>query len=101
MRPVIVHDDAKEETRKALEHYEQVRPELASAFRRTLGAAIERVRENPQFYAENEAGERLCMLGRFPYTLVYIELDDSIWVTAVAHQRRRPRYWRHRRPDGP
>lgn len=98
MKPVIFHDEAKAEIRNALEKYEDIRRELASAFRRELEAAVERIRENPLRFAEDE-GYRRCMLGRFPYTLAFVELDSSIWVAAVAHQRRRPRYWHRRRPD--
>lgn len=78
MKPVIVHDSAKAEIRNALEKYDQIRADLAADFRRILDSAIERIQSNPRFYAEEPSGERYCMLGRFPYTLVYLELDESI-----------------------
>jgi hypothetical protein len=28
-----------------------------------------------------------------------LELADQIWIAAVAHQRRRPGYWRSRTPE--
>lgn len=61
---------------------------------------LRRVRENPMAYAtDDESGVRYGALHRFPYTVVYVELDDRIWVVAVAHQHRRPGYWARRRPD--
>ena len=58
------------------------------------------MRENPLLFAvEDDPGVRYCPLRRFPYTLVYIDLEDRIWVAAVAHQRRRPHYWSRRSPD--
>jgi toxin ParE1/3/4 len=33
----------------------------------------------------------------FPYQIFYTELEDAIWIAAVAHGRRRPDYWRRRR----
>jgi toxin ParE1/3/4 len=95
-----LHADAEVELREALDYYERQRAGLGGEFRREFEAALQRVRENPQAYAaEDDSGVRHCPLRRFPYTLVYVEMDDRIWVAAVAHQRRRPRYWARRRPN--
>jgi toxin ParE1/3/4 len=100
VKPVILHAEAEAELREALDYYERQRAGLGGEFRREFEAAVQRVRENPQAYAaEDEAAARYCPLLRFPYTLVYVELDDRIWVAAVAHQRRRPHYWVRRRPE--
>jgi toxin ParE1/3/4 len=70
------------------------------SFAREFEAALQRVRENPLAYAaEDDSGVRYCPLRRFPYSLVYVELNDRIWVAAVAHQQRRPRYWARRHPE--
>lgn len=99
MKPFILHADAEAELREALEHYEQRRAGLGGEFREEFEAALERVRQNPQLYAaEDESGARYCPLRRFPYTLVYVDIDDHIWIAAVAHQRRRPGYWTRRQP---
>ena len=100
MKPVILHADAEEELRAALDYYEGRRSGLGGEFRREFEAALLRVRENPQAYAaEDDPGIRHCPLHRFPFSVVYVELEDRIWVAAVAHHRRRPRYWAHRQPD--
>jgi toxin ParE1/3/4 len=100
VKPFILHADAEVELREALDFYEGRRINLGGEFRQAFEAALQRVRENPQAYAaEDDAGVRSCPLRRFLYTLVYVELDDRIWVAAVANQRRRPRYWARRRPD--
>jgi len=36
------------------------------------------------------------MIKRFPYSLIHTIADDEIRVLAVAHQSRRPGYWRQR-----
>jgi toxin ParE1/3/4 len=100
LKPATLHTDAEVELREALDYYERQRTGLGGEFRREFEAALQRVRENPQICAaEDDAGVRYCPLRRFPYTLVYVERDDRIWVAAVAHQRRRPRYWARRQPD--
>jgi toxin ParE1/3/4 len=42
---------------------------------------------------------RRIPLQRFPYALIYRVDTDAIRVVAVAHHRRRPRYWRPRVQD--
>jgi toxin ParE1/3/4 len=97
VKPFIIHADAEAELYRETERYEEQRAGLGREFREEFETALERVRQNPYLYAaEDESGARLCPLRRFPYTLVYLDLDDSIWIVAIAHQRRRPRYWARR-----
>ncbi len=39
---------------------------------------------------------RFAMLRRFPFTLVYQNLPDAVYVIAVAHSRQKPGYWQGR-----
>jgi len=42
-------------------------------------------------------GTRRALLEGFPYAVVYCEdSDDEIEIVAVAHLRRRPKYWANR-----
>ncbi len=100
MKSFIIHAEAEAELREAMERYERQRPGLGGEFRAEVEAALERVRQNPYLYAaEDESGARFCPVRRFSYTLVYLDLEEHIWIAAVAHQRRRPRYWARRRPE--
>jgi toxin ParE1/3/4 len=82
-----LHADAEAELVKALEYYEGKRAGLGRQFRLEFEAALGRIRQDPQLYAaEDELGVRHCPLHRFPYTVVYLDLGDYIWVAAVAHQ---------------
>ena len=59
----------------------------AGSLRRRCSA----LRGNPDAYAvEDDPAVRYCPLHRFPYTLVYVELDERIWVAALAHQAAAP-----------
>lgn len=95
MKPAILHAEAEAELREALGYYAGQRAGLDGEFRRDFETALERICNNPRLFAE-EDGTRRCPLRRFPYTLVYIDLQDCVWIAAVAHQRRRPRYWAYR-----
>ena len=54
------------------------------------------------FHPEADAGPKVgidrgrVVVERFPYSIVYRRDPDFIVIVAVAHQRRRPRYWRSR-----
>ncbi|MFO0878984.1 MAG: hypothetical protein U0840_16700 [Gemmataceae bacterium] len=100
MKPATLHEDAEAKLRQALDYYAVQRAGLDGAFRREFEAELQRVRENPLLHAvENDDGVRYCLLRRFPYHVAYVDLEDRVWVPAVAHQRRRPRYWADRHPE--
>jgi toxin ParE1/3/4 len=97
VKPFTIHADAEADLRKELERYEQQREGLGRELREEFEAALERVRENPYLYAaEDESGARHCPLRRFPFTLIYLDFEEYVWIVAVAHQRRRPGYWTRR-----
>jgi hypothetical protein len=51
--------------------------------------------------AVDQRGTRKRRLYHFPYTVYYVEFDESIWIVAIAHQKRRPGYWTDRVPPTP
>ncbi len=99
MKPVAFDADAEEEIRSALQYCETKRPGLGREFRTELEATIERIQRRPQSFPADEFDARECALQRFPYTVYYVELEDRIWIAAVAHQHRLPGYWEYRKPD--
>ena len=99
MKPVQFHPAAREEVNEAAAHYEAKRDGLGREFRFELAESLGRMARNPQMYAMELGEFRACPLRRFPSTIFYIDLDDRLWVGAVAHQHRRPGYWARRRPQ--
>lgn len=99
MKPVTFHPDAALEAREAARRYETIRQGLGRQFRDKLKEALARVKDNPLLYAAESGSIRLAPLHRFPYSLVYEDLPDRVWVAAVAHHSRRPGYWSRRRPE--
>jgi len=100
MKQATLHEGAEADLREALDYYETQRAGLGGEFRREFEATLERICNNPLAYAiEDNAGVRYGPLHRFPYYLAYVDMDDRLWVVAVAHYRQRPRYWASRRPN--
>jgi toxin ParE1/3/4 len=42
---------------------------------------------------------RKCHVHRFPFIIFYLELADTLWIAAISHGKRRPDYWRRRKPE--
>lgn len=95
-----LHPDAEVELRGVLDYLDDKQAGLGSELLAEIEMALQRISENPKSYAtEDELGVRYCPLGKFPYTLVYLDKEEYIWVVALAHQSRRPAYWKHRQPE--
>jgi mRNA-degrading endonuclease RelE of RelBE toxin-antitoxin system len=55
---------------------------------------IDHIAETPLGKAADAEGNRMRTLRRFPYSVIYEVLGNTVTVLAVAHHRRRPGYWR-------
>jgi toxin ParE1/3/4 len=97
---VVFHSGAEADLRAAVAHYEKERAGLGRELRQAVEAAVWRITQTPQMFPiHGESGTRKCPVRRFPFTIYFAELRDSTWIVAVAHHRRRPDYWRGRRPE--
>lgn len=66
---------------------------------RFLGAAeetTERISASPDVGSPLEGKYRKRVVPGFPYNIIYRVWEDYVYVVAVAHQHRRPGYWRER-----
>ena len=98
--PVEVHTAAITEAREARLRYESQSPVAAERFVAEVDRAIDRIGAAPLQWPPHTHGTRRISLRRFPFHLVYQVHDDGVLVLAVAHNRRRPDYWRSRARPG-
>lgn len=98
MKPIVFHPDAGQEARDARDYYESLRFGLGDDFKVEVERALGRIQKNPGLFAVALRNIRRCSVRRFPYSLYFEEFDEQIWIAAVAHNSRRPRYWSKRRP---
>ena len=90
MRPLQIHDEALAELNEAmgLELHDEV------------VAALGRIEADPGIGARyRNTSFRFYRVKRFPYLIYYQEQERLFWVAAIAHGRRRPNYWRKRKPS--
>ncbi len=92
-----VHPDARREFDDAVDYYDRENPGLGVKSTDEVEAGFTRIRTFPDASQLVAPNVRKLVLARFPYTLVYEVRDDFTRILAVAHQRKRPYYWRSRR----
>lgn len=97
MKPVSFEQEALAELENAQAYYEKKLPGLGSRFAETVENGLWAIRRFPAVHPPHgPSGLRKKVLRQFPYTLFFLELETVIWIVAVAHQRRRPGYWKDR-----
>jgi len=97
MTPVRFHREADQELLDAQEWYYKRSEVAAQAFTLQIDHALKRIMEAPLRWPKGRRGERHFVLDRFPYTVLYYARADHVFIVAIAHQSRRPAYWRHRK----
>jgi plasmid stabilization system protein ParE len=101
MTLVRYHPAAAEEAFEAAVWYEGERNGLGLDFSKELETAIGLLREAPDVGVPHPGvpkrlNVKRILLKRFPYDVVYVERLNTALILAVAHQARRPGYWRAR-----
>jgi plasmid stabilization system protein ParE len=96
MPTVTFLPEAKAELFEATLYYEEQAVGLGVDFEREVQRAVADLRNHPHAWPKFPDGTRRHMLMHFPYLLVYVPFPKHIWIVAVAHAKRRPRYWSSR-----
>jgi toxin ParE1/3/4 len=87
---------AEAELFEAARWYDERSPGLGAAFVDAVRAASDVVLEAPRRWRLLR-GTRRYVMGRFPFAIVYREIgDEQVEVVAIAHLKRRQRYWARR-----
>lgn len=91
--------EAETELAEAIDFYAlNVSHKVAENF---LGKFVEKAEllvEFPGLGAPTSKGRRLFRIGRYPYSILYRANQGVIYISAIAHQSRRPKYWQTRKP---
>jgi toxin ParE1/3/4 len=95
-RSISFDASAQLELDEAADFYDLESPGLGAEFLDTVEAALHSLLEFPESCPVLLGETRKLVLGRFPYSLMFWIDGDVIVVSAIAHQRRRPGYWRDR-----
>lgn len=94
--PVEFHPEAADEAVEAQHRYAEQSEKAAERFLAEMQRALEKIAEFPDRYPRHSHGTRVYLLRRFPYLIIYQECADHVKIVAVAHGKRKPRYWKQR-----
>jgi toxin ParE2 len=89
-------EPAQAELDEAITWYADQAPGLGDAFLIETIKVITLIRQFPLAWHPLTPEIRRCRLRRFPYCVVYTQDGDELLVLAIAHQHRKPNYWRSR-----
>lgn len=95
-KPIRILTLAAKETRKAWLWYRARSARAARRFQEAFERAVEQIQEQPDRWPKYLHDTQFVTLKRFPYLVVFRELDDDLQIIAVAHAHRRPGYWKKR-----
>jgi toxin ParE1/3/4 len=100
VKPLVISSEAEAELDEAMTWYQGRREGLGLELQDEVSRALGWIRERPsRGWKYDDFGYRVHRVNRFPYLVYYLETDQSIWVSAIAHVHREPDYWRGRTPD--
>ena len=90
--------NAKEDFQYSLEYYKNESITLANNFKADIKASINRIKSFPHLYPTAEFNSKIqkCIVSKFPFTLYYTILNDTIFILAVANHYKNPKYFEER-----
>jgi toxin ParE1/3/4 len=96
VKPLRFHPDVSVDVKGAYEWYEECSIGLGGRFISQLEHAYEAISHFPQMWSPFEYGFHRYVLQHFPFSVIYKETLDTIFVLAVMHNSRKPGYWKDR-----
>ena len=98
MRSITFLLEAEEEMNAYAQYYNQQASGLGLEFLLEIEKSLQLIEKNPERWPYYEENIHKYNTRRFPFSLYYVfEKDlDKIIIIAVAHQKRKPGYWKQR-----
>lgn len=100
-RPIRLDPEARDELREAARWYEARQVGLGLRFLERIDEALRRAAMlgpecHPVAGVSPELGVRRILVRGFSYIVYIVELPKAVRVLAIAHEHRKPGYWRRR-----
>ena len=89
-------EEAEIELFEAVAWYESKETGLGKRFRNEVAHVLDRIVEDPMLWRERPNGYRRVNCPVFPYYIPFFIRRDKIIIAAVAHEHRKPGYWKSR-----
>jgi hypothetical protein len=96
MNLIIFHPEAENELNSSIDFYNLKVSGLGLKFLEEIERAIHLIERNPDRWLILKYRVRQYVVKQFPYSIFYIFDPNQIYVVAIAHQKRKPFYWKDR-----
>jgi plasmid stabilization system protein ParE len=93
MPKLVFHPDIASEIKASYTWYQEQAVGLGDDFIAELESAYEAITELPKTWPKFQRGFRRYLLTRFPFSVIYKDTNESIFVVSVMHNSRKPGYW--------
>ena len=90
---LIIQPEAEYDIQNAFEWYESQNPGLGSEFVRAVDACLSGIGRQPLAYQVTYKQVRRVLIRRFPYVILYIFEQDTVFIFACFHAKRNPKQW--------
>ena len=91
------HQLAELELKEAAQYYESEVAGLGKTFVDEVEHTLKQIALHPEAALMIHDVVHRKLVRRFPYSIMYSIVDDTIRILAIANQKRRPFYWRVRK----
>ena len=96
MKRAVFHPAASPEYLEAIAYYAAIHVERGERFDAEIQRLASEVSMDPQRFFRFHFPAQRALSSEFPYSVVYLDQPDRVWIVAVMHAKRRPGYWRMR-----
>ena len=96
MKPATFHPEASQEYFEAVGYYCAIDSGLGIRFDAEIQRLVEAIGRDPKRFSRFNPPVQRALCRQFPYSIIYLEQADRIWIVAVMHAKRHPSYWKKR-----
>ncbi len=89
--------EAEQELLDEVLWYESKEPGLGRRFKNEVAHILNKIIEDPLLWRERDGGYRRVNCPVFPFYIAFFIRGEKIIVAAVAHESRKPGYWKSRK----
>ena len=96
MKRVVFHPEASQDYLEPIEYHASISIDLGERFNSEIQRLVGEVSRDPQRFFRFHPPAQRALSREFPYSVVYLDQPDSVWIVAVMHAKQRPGYWKKR-----
>ena len=96
MKPITFHPNVEIDIQGSYAWYENELQDLGLQFISELEQGFDAISYAPSTWTTFEHGFRRYILARFPFSIIYKEKEEEVYILAVMHNSRNPEYWKER-----